>query len=644
MPKRRNSEDCDYISRKIKKLERKLKRVRQRNREKNEESSRNSSGMYFTAYLQCFLIHKHPPCAPILHINPRFENTDTIELIEPYESPQPPESPDICVITSDMQTPENHTTDTQSKIQVPEEPAVQNNALDSDALDILGADPSSQIQYAKNVHTELASRLEHIATSGLTKELRKELNERYLIPGNCIMIGAPLMNPEIKAAVTDTVMKRDKGIEARQKQLAAAISGLAIVLHNELENKDKDTTLSKDTLKQLMDPGSSTQTTSSSPEPREHSSIDHGAGPAATIQPQSDARQLVEDIAASVQANPPPLDPQPEHTWESYPGCRSIVRKALLRRRIPPSAIDIMMASLASNSLKQYDVALKKWFLYCKHNCVNMYEASIPTVLHFLTESYNSGSQYGTLNSYRSALALILGPYMSKDDRISRFLKGVYRLRPPRPKYNETWDTSLVLNYLHNQYPNEQLALEVLTKKCITLLALSTAHRVQTLAKIRIENIEILSSQIRIKISDLIKTSRVSAKQPLLVLPFFTDKPEICPSKTLLSYLEVTKTIRKDSNLFISPKKVHNSVTSQSLSRWIKNTLKDSGIDTSIFTAHSTRHAATSKAYKCGVSVDFIRKTAGWSGSSTVFGRFYNRMITNNNNETALATAVLAGE
>ncbi|KAL0811415.1 hypothetical protein ABMA28_009818 [Loxostege sticticalis] len=230
MPKRRNSEDCEYISRKIKKLERKLKRVRHRNRENNEESSRNSSGMYFTAYLQY-----------------------TIELIEPYESPQPPESPDICVITSDMQTPENHTTDTQSKIQVPEEPAVQNNALDSDALDILGADPSSQIQYAKNVHTELASRLEHIATSGLTKELRKELNERYLIPGNCIMIGAPLMNPEIKAAVTDTVMKRDKGIEARQKQLAAAISGLAIVLHNELENKDKDTTLSKDTLKQLMD-------------------------------------------------------------------------------------------------------------------------------------------------------------------------------------------------------------------------------------------------------------------------------------------------------------------------------------------------------------------------------------------------------
>lgn len=148
-----------------------------------------------------------------------------------------------------------------------------------------------------------------------------------------------------------------------------------------------------------------------------------------------------------------------------------------------------MMASLAANSFKQYDVALRKWFMYCKHNCVNMFEASIPTVLHFLSESYHNGSQYGTLNSYRSALALILGPYMSKDDRISRFLKGVYRLRPPKPKYNITWDTSLVLNYLATKYPNEQLALEVLTKKCVTLLALTTAHRVQTLSKIQVVNL-----------------------------------------------------------------------------------------------------------------------------------------------------------
>lgn len=316
------------------------------------------------------------------------------------------------------------------------------------------------------------------------------------------------------------------------------------------------------------------------------------------------------------------------------------MRTALLRRSIPPSTTDIMLASLSENSCKQYDVALKRWHAFCSKNGYNLFEASIPTVLFFLTEAYNKGCQYGTLNSYRAALALILGPYMSKDDRISRFFKGVFRLRPTQPKYNITWDTSIVLTYLSKQYPNQNLSLETLTRKCVTLLALSTAHRIQTLSLININNIENLSDIIRIKIPERVKTSNPSSYQPVLSLPFFTEKPEICPSNTLIAHMERTKNLRSNNNLFISFKKPHNAVTSQTLSKWVKIVLKDSGIDVSTFTAHSTRHASTSKAYKCGVTIDSIRKTAGWSGNSQTFGKFYNRIITNHDS-TALAKAVI---
>ncbi|XP_073949956.1 uncharacterized protein [Choristoneura fumiferana] len=57
------------------------------------------------------------------------------------------------------------------------------------------------------------------------------------------------MNPEIKAAVTETVIKRDKGIEMRQKQLGGAIAGLAGVISKELLAKDKNS----ERVKQLMD-------------------------------------------------------------------------------------------------------------------------------------------------------------------------------------------------------------------------------------------------------------------------------------------------------------------------------------------------------------------------------------------------------
>lgn len=92
-------------------------------------------------------------------------------------------------------------------------------------------------------------------------------------------------------------------------------------------------------------------------------------------------------------------------------------------------------------------------------------------------------------NSCQSALSLLLGPNISKDHRVQRLLKGVFRLRPPLPKYNLTWDTTCVLDQLSQWYPNEELTLTQLTKKTITLLALTTAHRVQTLSKINIKNI-----------------------------------------------------------------------------------------------------------------------------------------------------------
>lgn len=301
-----------------------------------------------------------------------------------------------------------------------------------------------------------------------------------------------------------------------------------------------------------------------------------------------------------------------------------------MKRDIPEASIEIMLASLADSSIKQYDVCLKKWFLFCQQNSVDMYKASVSSVIEFLTKIFHIGNQYGSLNSHRAALSLI-NPDTSKDDRIQRFWKGVYRLRPPLPKYNLTWDTSIVLDSLTTWYPNENISLEQLSKKCITLLALVTAHRVQTISKINITNIETQTTQIIIKIPDLMKTSRRSSKQAVLVLPFYPERPEICPAKTLGDYMKRTSTLRKCDNLLISFKKPYKAVSTHTLSRWIKSSLQDSGIDVTIFTAHSTRHAATSRAYKQGVNLDLIRKTAGWSGTSDTFGKFYNRTIVNSN-------------
>ena len=45
--------------------------------------------------------------------------------------------------------------------------------------------------------------------------------------------------------------------------------------------------------------------------------------------------------------------------------------------------------------------------------------------------------------------------------------------------------------------------------------------------------------------------------------------------------------------------------------------LTEAGINTSVFSAHSTRAASTSAAYNKGISIDKILAAAGWSTEST---------------------------
>lgn len=298
-----------------------------------------------------------------------------------------------------------------------------------------------------------------------------------------------------------------------------------------------------------------------------------------------------------------------------------------------------MLNSISINTVRQYNSPLKSWWLFCKQHSLDCYQASIPHVLKFLTHCFQNGASYGTINTARSALSLLIGPKVGTDDRLKRFMKGVFRSNPPAPKYDMTWDPGLVLNYLSNYYPHEDLSLESLTKKMVMLLALTTGHRVQTLSLIHLSNMRITNTAIDIFIPDVIKTTKKGAIQPTLHLKNFDMRKEICPVSCLRDYIDKTKPIRKDNDkLILSFKKPHKAATTQTLSRWIKLILKEAGIDVTIFTAHSTRHASTSAANRSGISVDVIRKTAGWSQNSAVFARHYNRPV--HQDPTQFSTAI----
>ena len=64
-------------------------------------------------------------------------------------------------------------------------------------------------------------------------------------------------------------------------------------------------------------------------------------------------------------------------------------------------------------------------------------------------------------------------------------------------------------------------------------------------------------------------------------------------------------------------------------------------VDTNTFSAHSTRHASTSNAFKKGVNLDTVRKTAAWTNNSQTFAKFYNRPVIANNPKNNFVESIL---
>lgn len=276
--------------------------------------------------------------------------------------------------------------------------------------------------------------------------------------------------------------------------------------------------------------------------------------------------------------------------------------------------------------MKQYSASLKRWWEFCQNLGQDPFDARTDFVLGFLSGWFKEGAAYGTLNSARAAISLILAKPLSDEPVISRFFKGVFRLKPALPKYSKTWNSEIVLKEAAKMEPLDTLSITKITEKLVILLAMGTGHRVQTFSLINIDHINIDSSGVEINIVDLIKTSRPGSAQPNFFIPFFVNNPSVCLARVLSRYIKVTESLRgSEKKLILTINKPHRAATAQTICRWLKGIL--ARCDLSDFSAHSTRHAATSTAFKKGINLNIIKNTVGWSENSKVFAKFYNRPI-----------------
>ncbi|KAL7293194.1 hypothetical protein TKK_0013340 [Trichogramma kaykai] len=106
------------------------------------------------------------------------------------------------------------------------------------------------------------------------------------------------------------------------------------------------------------------------------------------------------------------------------------------------------MQALSKNTIKQYSPTIVHWMKHCKEAGIDCYTANVEEIISYLTVKFHEGASYGTLNSAKAAIGTILNYSITNNIILKKFFNGIYRMRPTRPKYNRTWDVSLVLNLI----------------------------------------------------------------------------------------------------------------------------------------------------------------------------------------------------
>ena len=147
--------------------------------------------------------------------------------------------------------------------------------------------------------------------------------------------------------------------------------------------------------------------------------------------------------------------------------------------------------SWRGSTQQRYEGPWKVWTSWCVQRQKCPFSAPVNDILTFLAEQFNSRDlAYRTIAVYKACISQLHDPIEGRQlgnlPLVSRFMKGIFELRPPQPKLCSIWPVSKVLSHFAGQEPLEGLSLKDLTLKLTILLALTLAARAHKMAALNL--------------------------------------------------------------------------------------------------------------------------------------------------------------
>ena len=150
--------------------------------------------------------------------------------------------------------------------------------------------------------------------------------------------------------------------------------------------------------------------------------------------------------------------------------------------------LDFLAHHLSDGTTSGYGYAFRLFSTFCATLNADPLTCTPSIVIKYLRVKYEEGASYSTINLHKCAISKVHAGFnglpIGQHPLVCQAIKAAFRLRPPIPKYRQTFDIVPVLDYVASLTPIDSLSLKLLTYKTIFLLSFASISRVSSLARL----------------------------------------------------------------------------------------------------------------------------------------------------------------
>ena len=126
------------------------------------------------------------------------------------------------------------------------------------------------------------------------------------------------------------------------------------------------------------------------------------------------------------------------------------------------TARKILDSRIRKSTRDKYTVYWKQFKRFCVKFNKKPQEMEVDSIVNFFAELYDREKSFSVINTAKLAIShhLSFPPYkhLSEHPLVDNFFKGLFNLKPPKPKLSFTWDVNRMFTHFNSLETNDKLS------------------------------------------------------------------------------------------------------------------------------------------------------------------------------------------